>query len=59
MVLRDDEPKLYDNQFHRHPELADIVSRNAPLFLNLLGRIHALLWVLIVLGGLILMRVWK
>ncbi|SRR5712692_1902711 len=56
MLLRDDEPKLYDYQRHPGPDMAVLLSQK---MLNSLTKIHALLWVLIVLGGLILMRLWR
>jgi hypothetical protein len=59
MVLRDDEPALYENQYHRGAITTDILSRIFPIFLKLLSKIHVLLWVLIVLGVLILVRLWR
>jgi hypothetical protein len=59
MVLRDDASALYENQYHRGAVTTDILSRNFPIFLELLSKIHVLLWVLIVLGGLILIRPWR
>ncbi len=59
MVLRDDEPALYDAQYYRGTTTTDLLSQSMPVFLNVLRKIHILLWVLIVLGGLILMRLWR
>jgi len=59
MVLRDDEPALHENQYHRGAVTTDILSRNFPIFLKLLSKTHVLLWVLTVLGVLILIRLWR
>jgi len=59
MVLRDDKPALYEHQYHRGAVTTEILSRNIPIFLNLLSRIQILLWILIVLGGLVLIHLWR
>ena len=56
MLLRDDQPKLCDFQSHPGLEMSVLLSQQ---MLNSLKTIHALLWVLIVLGGLILIRFWR
>jgi hypothetical protein len=56
MVLREDSPKLYCSESNLNPVLPPQVSDNA---LKLLDKIHGLLWVLILLLGLILFRLWR
>jgi hypothetical protein len=56
MVLRSDQPAIFDSQYHRGISTADLLSQNVPIFLRMLSKIHVLLWVLIVLAALILMR---
>ena len=56
MLLRDDEPQLYGQKNNRGPDTPTLVASTT---LKLLTRTHALLWVLIILVGLILFRIWK
>jgi hypothetical protein len=75
MVLRDDQPEIYESQYHRGPSAVATLPPRPDNFENvlelspqtassennlkpLLRKIHILLWVLVALGGLILIRLW-
>ena len=56
MILRDDEPELYDYQSRPGADMRVLLSQN---IVTVLKRIHILLWVLIALAVANLMRLWK